>query len=161
MNSRQACRPCRGSCTLIPGRGCFGNLPGDEIVVSPPSSIVELLESFCSLEQLVASLCAADEEKSASGTYHPKTEGYTGRYLYRPLGLLHCGECTWTRIRRQRIVAITWHFSQGTLLKPLTVIGASASCFGERYWDVLLSQNFDENNNTQTSTDCCTVVLRM
>ena len=32
-------------------------------------------ESFCSLEQLVASLCAADEGKSASGTYHPKTEG--------------------------------------------------------------------------------------
>ena len=27
-------------------------------------------ESVCSLEQLVASLCAADEGKSASGTYH-------------------------------------------------------------------------------------------
>ena len=32
-------------------------------------------ESFCSLEQLVAFLSAADKEKSASGTYHPKTEG--------------------------------------------------------------------------------------
>ena len=34
-------------------------------------------ESYRSLEQLVASLCAAHEGKSASGTYHPKTEGYT------------------------------------------------------------------------------------
>ena len=33
-------------------------------------------ESYCSLEQLVASLSAADEEKSAVDTYHPKTEGY-------------------------------------------------------------------------------------
>ena len=31
-------------------------------------------ESYCSLEQLVASLSAADERKSAAGTYHPKTE---------------------------------------------------------------------------------------
>ena len=33
-------------------------------------------ESYYSLEQLVASLCAAHEVKFASGTYHPKTEGY-------------------------------------------------------------------------------------
>ena len=33
-------------------------------------------ESYCSLEQLVASLSAADEGKSAAGTYHPKTECY-------------------------------------------------------------------------------------
>ena len=33
-------------------------------------------ENYCSLEQLVASLSAADEGKSAAGTYHPKTEGY-------------------------------------------------------------------------------------
>ena len=33
-------------------------------------------ESYCRLEQLVASLYAADEGKSAGGTYHPKTEGY-------------------------------------------------------------------------------------
>ena len=33
-------------------------------------------ESYCSLEQLVASLSAADEGKSAAATYHPKTEGY-------------------------------------------------------------------------------------
>ena len=43
MNSGQACRPCRGSCSLIPGRGCFGDLPGDEIVESPPPPIVEPL----------------------------------------------------------------------------------------------------------------------
>ena len=57
-------------------------------------------ESYCSLEQPVASLCAAHEGKSASCTYHPKTEGYTRRYLYRPPGLLYCG-CTRTRIGRQ------------------------------------------------------------
>ena len=27
----------------MPGRGCFGDLPGDGIVVSPPSPIVEQL----------------------------------------------------------------------------------------------------------------------
>ena len=85
-------------------------------------------ESYCSLEQLVASLSAADEGKSAPGTYHPKTEGYyTRRHSTKPTGLLHCGECTWVRISRQPIIAITWHFSQQTLL----------SCFGERYRDVL------------------------
>ena len=46
-------------------------------------------ESFCSLEQLVSSLCAADEGKSASGTYHPKTEGGYIRYFYRPSGWTH------------------------------------------------------------------------
>ena len=116
-------------------------------------------ERYCSLEQLVASLSAVDEGKSAGGTYHPKTEGYyTRRHLYKPPGLLYCGECTWTRMSRRPIIAITWHFSQQTLLEPLTVTGARASCFGERYRDVLY-QNVDENN-TQTSTDCCTVVLR-
>ena len=44
MDLGQACRPCRGSCSLIPGRGCFGNLLGDEIVVSPLSPIVEPLK---------------------------------------------------------------------------------------------------------------------
>ena len=117
-------------------------------------------ESFCSLEQLVALLSAADEGKSAAGTYHPKIEGYyIRRHLYKPPGLLYCGECTWTRISRQPIVAITWHFSQQTLLEPLTVSGTRASCFGERYRDVLY-QNLDENNNIQTSTDRCTLVLR-
>ena len=115
---------------------------------------------YCSLEQLVASLSAADEGKSGAGTYHPKTEGYyIRRHLHKPPGLLHCGRCTWTRISRQPIIAITWHVSQQTLLEPLTVSGARASCFGERYRDVLY-QSLDENNNTQTGTDCCTVVLR-
>ena len=46
-------------------------------------------ESYCSLGQLVASLCAAHEGKSASGTNHLKTEGYyTKIYLYRPPDLL-------------------------------------------------------------------------
>ena len=117
-------------------------------------------ESCCSLEQLVASLSAADEGKSAAGTYHPKTEGcYTRRHLYKPPDLLYCGGCTWTRISRRPIIAITWHFFQQTLLEPLTVTEARASCFGERCRDVLY-QNYDENNKTQTSTDCCTVVLR-
>ena len=43
---RGSCRGlCRGSRSLIPGRGCFDDLPGDEIVVSPPSLIVEPLVS--------------------------------------------------------------------------------------------------------------------
>ena len=46
MNLGQAFRPCRGSCSLIPGRGCFDDLPGDEIVESPPSLIVEPLFLF-------------------------------------------------------------------------------------------------------------------
>ena len=78
-------------------------------------------ESYCSPEQLVALFCAAHEGKSASATYHPKIEGFTRRYLYRPLSLLYCGGCTWTRTSRQPIIAITWHFSQPTLLGPLTV----------------------------------------
>ena len=70
-------------------------------------------ESYYSLEQLVASLSAADERKAAAATYHPKTEGYyIRRYLYKPPGLLYCGGCTWTRISRQPIIATTWHFSQ-------------------------------------------------
>ena len=116
-------------------------------------------EKYCSLEQLVASLCAAHVERSASGTYHPKTEGYNRRYLYKSPGLLYCGRCPWTKISRQPIAAITWHFSKQTLLEPLTMTGASASYFGERFRDVL-SQNLDENNSTQTSTDCCTVLCK-
>ena len=112
--------------------------------------------SFCSLEQLVASLCAEDGGKYASGTYHPKTEGYTRRHLYRPLDLLYGEGCTSTRISRQPIIENTLHFSQQTLLESLTVTGASASCFAERCRDVL-SQNLYKNNSTQTSTDCCTV----
>ena len=91
-------------------------------------------ESYCSLGQLVASLSASDEGKSAAGTYHPKSEGYCiRRHLHKPPGLLYCGGCTWTRISRQPVIAITGHFSQQTLLEPLTVSGARASCFGERY----------------------------
>ena len=118
-------------------------------------------ESYYSRKQLVASLSAADEGKAAAATYHPKTESYyIRRHLYKPPGLLYyCGGCTWTRISRQPIIAITWPFSQQTLLEPLAVSEARACCFGEQYRDVLY-QNLDENNNTQTSTDCCTVVLR-
>ena len=112
-------------------------------------------ESYCSLEQLVASPSAVDEGKSAAGTYHPKTEDYyTRRHLFVQTTRFAVlwGMLSWTRISRQPIIAITWHFSQQTLLKPLTVSGALASCFGERYRD-LLYQNLDENNNIQTSTD--------
>ena len=108
-------------------------------------------ESYSSLEQLVASSSAADEGKAAAGTYHSKTEGYyIRRHLYKPPGLLYCRGCTWTRIiSRQTIQAISWHFSQQTLLERLTVSGARASSFGERYREVLY-QNLHENNNTQT-----------
>ena len=85
-------------------------------------------ESYCSVEQLVASLSAADEGKSAAGTYHPKIEGYCiTRHLHKPPGLLYCEECTWTRISRQPFIAITWPCSQQTLLEPLTASGARAS----------------------------------
>ena len=96
-------------------------------------------ESYRSLEQLVASLSAADEGKSAAGTYYPKTEGcyIIRRHLYKPPGLLYCGGCTWTRISRQPIIAVTWQFSQQFFLEPLTASGARASCFGERCRDVL------------------------
>ena len=36
LNSGQACRPYRRSCSPILGSGCFGDHPGDGIVVSPP-----------------------------------------------------------------------------------------------------------------------------
>ena len=36
VNSGQACRSYRVSCSLIPGRSCFGDLPRDGIVVSSP-----------------------------------------------------------------------------------------------------------------------------
>ena len=40
MNAGQACRPCRGSCSLIPGRGCFGDLPGTKSsYLRPPQSL--------------------------------------------------------------------------------------------------------------------------
>ena len=45
MSSGQACRPYRVSRSSIPERGCFRDLPGDEIVVFPPSPIVEPLEN--------------------------------------------------------------------------------------------------------------------
>ena len=45
MNLGQADLPCRGSCGLIPGGGCFDDLDGHKSVVSPPSPIVEPLIS--------------------------------------------------------------------------------------------------------------------
>ena len=45
LNSGQACRACLGSFSPTPRRGCFSDLPGDGIVVSPPSPIVERLPS--------------------------------------------------------------------------------------------------------------------
>ena len=45
--SWQACRPFREPCSLVPGRGYFGDLLGDGIVVSPPPPIAETLEGGC------------------------------------------------------------------------------------------------------------------
>ena len=42
-------RPCRRSCNPIPGRGCFGDLPGDGIVNPPPPPIVGTLLSVGAL----------------------------------------------------------------------------------------------------------------
>ena len=54
-------------------------------------------ENYCSLEQLVASLSAADEGNSVAGTHiirRQKVTTYTGRHLYKPPGLPYCGRCT-------------------------------------------------------------------
>ena len=51
----QACRPCiMGSCRLIPGRGCFGDLSGDEIVVSRPPQSLNPSVDDCSRDVLQA-----------------------------------------------------------------------------------------------------------
>ena len=42
LDSGHACQPYKVSCSSIPGRGCFGDLPGDGIVVSLPPPIVGL-----------------------------------------------------------------------------------------------------------------------
>ena len=55
FSSGEACQPCRGSCSPIPGRGCFGNLHGDGIVVSPPSPIVEQL--MCAVRGVGDAVC--------------------------------------------------------------------------------------------------------
>ena len=80
-------------------------------------------ESYCNLEQLVASLPVRIIRRQKATT--PEDT-----YLYKPLGLLYCGGCTWTGISRRPIIAIAWHFSQQILLELLTVTGARASCFG-------------------------------
>ena len=67
-------------------------------------------ESFCSLEQLVASLCAADEGKSASGTYHPKATP-EDTCTDHPVCCI-VGGAPWTRISRNPIIVTTRHFSQ-------------------------------------------------
>ena len=66
MNSGQACRPFRGSCSHIPGRGCFGDLPGDEIVVSPASPIVEPLTSQVVMRQVIIWHPTADAGEAVS-----------------------------------------------------------------------------------------------
>ena len=58
MNSGQACRLCRGSCSPIPGRGGFGDLLGDEIVVSPRVTInllevVEMVQTAWAMHYLI------------------------------------------------------------------------------------------------------------
>ena len=41
LNSGQACRPCRGSFSPIPGRDCSGGIPGDGNVDLPPGSLTD------------------------------------------------------------------------------------------------------------------------
>ena len=43
---------------MIPGRGCFGNVPGDGIVVSPPSPMVGTLEGWLDTPTLFSGLNA-------------------------------------------------------------------------------------------------------
>ena len=58
-------------------------------------------ENYCSLEQLVAPLCAAHKGIAIDICLirYPKTNGISRRYLHRPPALLYCEGCIWTRIR--------------------------------------------------------------
>ena len=62
----------------IPGRGCFGDLPGDEIVVSPSSPIGEQLLSF--VRDFVCKLETRTRESDQAGFYkHLKTMNLEGK----------------------------------------------------------------------------------
>ena len=84
MNFGQACGPCRVSCSLIPGRGCFDDLPGDEIVVSPPPLIVKPLKRHSAygwrelLEQVANSACGLLKPDYGGTTYScPRVDSQT------------------------------------------------------------------------------------
>ena len=42
LSSGQACLPCKGSCSPIPGRSCSGDIPADGIVEPPPPFVERL-----------------------------------------------------------------------------------------------------------------------
>ena len=105
MNSRRACRPCMGSCSPIPGRGCFGDLPGDGIVVSPPP------------QSLKRSLCHFDVNQA-----FVQSDLEEDVYLRLPKG---CGDLSGKVVRlNKRLYGLkqasrTWHAHLTTCLKRL------------------------------------------
>ena len=110
MNSKQACRSCRGSCSPIPGTGCFGDLPGDEIVVSPPSPIVEPLveqpQNECQqidiLDSLLAeSICCHRGRHQCNAVIHACFHPTQGLHLKADLSF--CVRPAGGRLRPQHI----------------------------------------------------------
>ena len=95
MNSRQACRPCRGPYSPIPGRGSFGDLPGDEIVVSPPSSIVEPLLNISAYSRDSSKFSL---RRSFNFFKRRTSSGQSRLYRFTQLGTdgVHCRESTGT-----------------------------------------------------------------
>ena len=90
MNSGQACRSCRGSCSPIPGRGCFGHLPGDKIAVSPPSPIVEALPPALPVPPSSRRCCRLiHAPRSRTPVRRRWKEQYSGRPRARPLRRRH------------------------------------------------------------------------
>ena len=58
----------KGSCSPIPGRRCFGDLPGDGIVVPPPLPIVETLATVGVMRDgVVAAVAGAPRAVAAAG----------------------------------------------------------------------------------------------
>ena len=93
MNSGQACRTCRGLCSLIPGRGCFDDLLGDEIIVSPLSPVVEplkLLETKSG--QILVSISAVEQVIYAPDRFWERgTHCFVGRFfVWAPDGTREC-----------------------------------------------------------------------
>ena len=116
-------------------------------------------ESYCSLEQLAAPLCAA-HKRIAIDIFLRISEDKRHHYqkmLYISPGLLYCDECICIRISRQSSNYLVTFLEQ-TLLELLSVAGPSAFCFGEQYRHLLYTKikfktlDFIHVNNTRYCT---------
>ena len=120
-------------------------------------------ESYCSLEQLAAPLCAAHKEIVIHIALflwisEDKRHHYQ-KMLYIPPGLLYCDECIWIRMSRQSSNYLVTFLEQ-TLLERLSVAGPSAFCFGEQNRHLLYTIikfktiDFIHVNTTRYCTSC-------